>query len=74
MRKNMRDLIAVFMEQSGADAVVVSCSTHRRHRTKTYIGTFGNVLTCKGLACELYDELHDEPENEESHDDDSGTE
>tara|TARA_R100001594_G_scaffold109267_2_gene144017 strand:- start:313 stop:534 length:222 start_codon:yes stop_codon:yes gene_type:complete len=57
MGKPMRDLVARFIEETGADAVVVACSTVKRNETKTYFGVFGNILACRGLVDELYTEV-----------------
>lgn len=76
MSKHMRDLIAQFMEHAGVDAIVVNCSTVRRNSTRTYMGMRGNVFACRGLAEELYNEIHadDESTGEEAAEGDSGTE
>lgn len=66
MAKHMRDLIAQFMEHAGVDAIVVNCSTVRRNTTRTYMGMRGNIFACRGLAEELYNEMHEEDEADDT--------
>lgn len=69
--KKARDLVAAFVEECGADALVVVYSKVRRQRTETFIVPFGNAHTCNALIDYAY-EHYDPPELEltEADDDD----
>lgn len=58
-----RNLVASFVEECGADAVVVVYSKVRRQKTETYIIPYGNAHTCNALIEYAY-ENYDPPELE----------
>jgi hypothetical protein len=65
-------LIASFVEEVGADAVVVVYSKSDGENTSVQMGRFGNVLTCLGLIDWIqdkfndgYDNMKEEPDPEE---------
>jgi len=70
MAKPLRDMVALMVEEGNADAVVVAFSTVSKNKTRTYMGTFGNILACRGLVDELYSELIDPEDDEGGSDDD----
>ena len=59
--KNARNIVAAFIEETGADAVVVIYSKVRRGKTSTFIVPFGNAHTCNALIDYAY-EVYDPPE------------
>ena len=59
--KNARNIVASFIEETGADAVVVIYSKVRRGKTSTFIVPYGNAHTCNALIDYAYD-AYDPPE------------
>lgn len=53
--KNARNIVASFIEETGADAVVVIYSKVRRGKTSTFIVPYGNAHTCNALIDYAYD-------------------
>ena len=53
--KNARNIVASFIEETGADAVVVIYSKVRRGKTSTFIVPYGNAHTCNALIEYAYD-------------------
>ena len=60
---NARNLVAQFIEECGADAVVVIYSKVRKQRTETYVIPYGNAHTCNALIDYAY-ENYNPPELE----------
>ena len=56
-------LIASFVEEVGADAVVVVYSKSDGEHTSVQMGRFGNVLTCLGLIDWIQDKFSEGYEN-----------
>tara|TARA_R100001480_G_scaffold99718_1_gene103824 strand:+ start:29 stop:280 length:252 start_codon:yes stop_codon:yes gene_type:complete len=56
-------LIASFVEEVGADAVVVIYSKSDGEHTSVQMGRFGNVLTCLGLIDWIQDKFSEGYEN-----------
>jgi hypothetical protein len=56
-------LISAFVEEVGADAVVVVYSKSDGENTSVQMGRFGNVLTCLGLIDWIQDKFSEGYEN-----------
>ncbi len=56
-------LLASFVEEVGADAVVVVYSKSDGEHTSVQMGRFGNVLTCVGLIDWIQDKFTEGYEN-----------
>tara|TARA_Y100000114_G_scaffold148522_1_gene161597 strand:+ start:1717 stop:1968 length:252 start_codon:yes stop_codon:yes gene_type:complete len=56
-------LLASFVEEVGADAVVVVYSKSDGEHTSVQMGRFGNVLTCVGLVDWIQDKFTEGYEN-----------
>lgn len=73
-----REIIGSFVENEGADAVVIIYSKVRKRKTETYLIPWGNAHTCNALIDYAYDsynppepyDLDEEFENENEDDDD----
>ncbi|MBV72505.1 MAG: hypothetical protein CMH52_14365 [Myxococcales bacterium] len=73
--QSARNIIGRFVEDCGADAVVVLYSKVKRSKTETYVIPFGNAHTCGALidyAYEYYEapdllnlEIEDKDEDDE---------
>ena len=72
--QRIRNLIGSFIEEEGADAIVVIYSKVKARKTETYLIPFGNAHTCEALinyAYDTYDEPGlESPEEDEDEDDD----
>tara|TARA_R110002020_G_scaffold292807_1_gene508176 strand:- start:600 stop:824 length:225 start_codon:yes stop_codon:yes gene_type:complete len=66
--KAARDLVAQFIEEHSADAVVLAFSSVNKNKTTTHIVSWGNIHACRGLAEELYGVIVEPPEEEEYED------
>lgn len=64
-----RDIVAKFVEEIGADAVVVVYSRVKRQKTETFIVPYGNAHTCNALIDYAY-ESYEPPELELADDED----
>ena len=58
-KKLAKRLIASFVEEVGADAVVVVYSKSDGENTSVQMARFGNVLTCLGLVDWIQDKFHE---------------
>ena len=67
-----RNIIAAFIEETGADGVIVGLTRHRKNETETYVVPYGNIHCIRGLAEHVYEKLCDELEEEEEDDMDKG--
>ena len=67
--KAARDIVAKFVEEIGADAVVVVYSRVKRQKTETFIVPYGNAHTCNALIDYAY-ESYEPPELELADDED----
>ncbi len=67
--KAARDIVARFVEEIGADAVVVVYSRVKRQKTETFIVPYGNAHTCNALIDYAY-ESYEPPELELADDED----
>ncbi len=68
-----REIVGAFVEECGADAVVIIYSKVKRRKTETYLVPFGNAHTCNALidyAYENYEPPFPAEEVKESEDDD----
>ena len=52
--KAVQRIATQVIEEIGADAVVIMFSKVRGNATTTHLHTWGNMLTCRGLAEEAY--------------------
>tara|TARA_R100000700_G_scaffold35365_1_gene43901 strand:- start:193 stop:441 length:249 start_codon:yes stop_codon:yes gene_type:complete len=73
--EKVRNLIGCFIENEGADAVVVVYSKVKNRKTETYIVPYGNAHTCYALVEYTYEnflpsDLTPEEEIEDAEDDD----
>lgn len=69
----VRDVIGSFIEEEGADAVVVIYSKVKRLKTQTFLIPWGNAHTCNALIDYAYEKFSPptrEPEQEEPNDED----
>jgi len=53
--KSARNIIAHFIEESGADAVVVIYSKVKKTKTETFVVPYGNAHTCGALIDYAYE-------------------
>lgn len=60
----LHNVIGTFIEEAGADAMVVVYSKVRKGKTETYLIPYGNAHTCNALIDYAY-ENYDPPEVEE---------
>lgn len=54
--KVVRDIIAQFVENAGADSVVVVWSTNHKAGTKAKISTWGNQFACRDMIRQANDD------------------
>ena len=66
--KAARDLVAQFIEEHSADAVVLAFSSVNKNKTTTHIVSWGNIHACRGLAEELYGVIVEPPEEDDIED------
>jgi len=50
-----REIVGAFVEECGADAVVVIYSKVKRRKTETFLVPFGNAHTCNALIDYAYE-------------------
>ena len=76
LQKLEREMLAGFVERSGADCVVVVYSQVKRNRTSSRIAAWGNSHAAAGLTEWAADQLAgiDDPELEEDEDDEDDEE
>ena len=60
-----RNIIAAFIEETGADGVIVGLTRHRKNETETYVVPYGNIHCIRGLAEHVYEKLCDDFEEDE---------
>jgi len=70
----IRDVVGTFIEEAGADAVVIVYSKVRRGKTETHLVPYGNAHTCNALIDYAYENFEapttdDFEELEEENDD-----
>ena len=74
MKKNselLRGIVGSFIEEAGADAVVIVYSKVKRGKTETYLVPYGNAHTCNALIDYAYENYGpDEVEEIEEEQDD----
>ncbi len=64
----VRDLIAQFVEEAGADAVLVLWTVSDKRKTSVKMSSFGNQLACRAMldsAIERYDDQEDDEDDDD---------
>jgi len=58
---HIRAMVGSFIEEEGADAVVIIYSKVKKNKTQTFLVPYGNAHTCSALIDYAY-ENYDDPE------------